>query len=168
MRHTLPAVSTGIGLLLLLSGCGPAPTSAPPGGTTSPGATTTNPGTTAGGTTNPGAGGVTKISGQGSTFVKPIMDKWVEAYTKDHKDVEINYQGTGSGAGIKAMIDKANDFGCTDAFMKNEDLEKAQAAGGEVIHAPLVLGAIVPAYNLPKVDKPLNFDCDTLAGIFMG
>jgi phosphate transport system substrate-binding protein len=109
-----------------------------------------------------------KISGQGSTFVKPIMDKWVEAYTKDHKDIEINYQGTGSGAGIKAMIDKANDFGCTDAFMKKEDLEKAAAAGGDVIHVPLVLGAIVPAYNLPSVKEPLNFDGDVLAGIFMG
>ena len=109
-----------------------------------------------------------KISGQGSTFVKPIMDKWVEGYTQDHKDVEINYQGTGSGAGIKAMIDKANDFGCTDAFMKKEDLEKAQAAGGDVIHVPLVLGAIVPAYNLPSVKEPLNFDGDVLAGIFLG
>jgi phosphate ABC transporter phosphate-binding protein len=109
-----------------------------------------------------------KVSGQGSTFVKPIMDKWVQTYTKDHTDVEINYQGTGSGAGIKAMIDKANDFGCTDAFMKKEDLEKAAAAGGEVLHIPLVLGAIVPAYNLPSVKETLNFDGAALGGIFMG
>jgi phosphate ABC transporter phosphate-binding protein len=119
---------------------------------------------------NPGApsGGVGKISGEGSTFVKPIMDKWVQEYGKDHKDLEINYQGTGSGAGIKAMIDQVHEFGCTDAFMKKDDLDKAAAAGGEVVHIPLVLGAIVPAYNLPSVKEPLNFDGDVLAGIFMG
>jgi phosphate transport system substrate-binding protein len=109
-----------------------------------------------------------KISGQGSTFVKPIMDKWVQEYTKDHKDIEINYQGTGSKAGIQAVIDKANDFGCTDAYLKPDELEKAQQGGGQIIHVPLVMGAIVPAYNVPKIDTPLNFDGDVLAGIFMG
>jgi phosphate transport system substrate-binding protein len=146
VRHSLSAVSTGLGLLLLLSGCGPTPTNNPAGG--------------------PGGGG--KISGQGSTFVKPIMDKWVQEYTKDHKDVEINYQGTGSKAGIQAVNDKANDFGCTDAYLKPDELEAAQKAGGNIIHVPLVMGAIVPAYNLPKIDKQLNFDGDVLAGIFMG
>ena len=109
-----------------------------------------------------------KISGQGSTFVKPMMDKWVQEYAKDHKDLEINYQSTGSGAGIKAVVDMANDFGCSDAFMKKEDLEKAAAAGGPVLHIPLVMGAVVPAYNLPSVKEPLNFDGDALAGIFLG
>ena len=96
------------------------------------------------------------------------MDKWVEEYTKDHKDIEINYQGTGSKAGIQAVIDKANDFGCTDAFLKNDDLAKAQAAGGDLIHVPLVMGAIVPAYNLPSINAPLRFDGQVLGNIFMG
>jgi phosphate transport system substrate-binding protein len=109
-----------------------------------------------------------KISGQGSTFVKPMMDKWVQEYTKDHKDVEINYQGTGSTSGVKAMTERTDDFGCSDAFMKKDELDAAKGAGGDVIHVPLVLGAIVPAYNLPKVKQPLNFDGDVLAGIFMG
>jgi phosphate transport system substrate-binding protein len=109
-----------------------------------------------------------KLSGQGSTFVKPIMDRWVKDYASVNKDVEINYQGTGTTAGIKAMIDKSNDFGCGDAFLKKEDIDKAMQQGGEVIHVPLVLGAIVPAYNLPTVKESLNFDGDVLAGIFLG
>jgi phosphate ABC transporter phosphate-binding protein len=109
-----------------------------------------------------------ELSGQGSTFVKPIMDKWVQDYTKASKDVKINYQGTGTTAGIKAMIEKANDFGCGDAYLKKEDIEKAMKEGGEVVHVPLVLGAIVPAYNLPNLKEPLNFDGEVLAGIFMG
>ena len=109
-----------------------------------------------------------KISGEGSSFVKPIMDEWVEEYAKDHKDVEINYQATGSGAGIKSVIDMANDFGSDrDAFMTKENLDKAMAAGGPVLHIPLVLGTVVPA-PMPGVKDPLNFDGDALAGIFMG
>lgn len=112
--------------------------------------------------------GSPKLSGSGSTFIKPIMDKWIEAYTKEKGDLEINYQGTGSTAGIKQMTDQAVDFGCTDAFMTDEQLEVAKQRGGEVVHIPLVMGAIVPAYNLKDVDKPINFSAEVLAGIFLG
>ncbi|HTU20691.1 MAG TPA: phosphate ABC transporter substrate-binding protein PstS [Gemmataceae bacterium] len=119
-----------------------------------------------------GCGGCTKstqkLSGSGSTFIKPIMDKWIEAYTKEKSDLEINYQGTGSTAGIKQMTDQAVDFGCTDAFMTAEQLEVAKKHDGEVLHIPLVMGAIVPAYNLKDVDKPINFTPEILAGIFLG
>jgi phosphate transport system substrate-binding protein len=125
------------------------------------------PACTSSNSTNP-TGGPVEISGQGSTFVKPVMDKWVQDYTHSHKEVKINYQGTGTTAGIKAMTERANDFGCGDAYMKQEEIEKALKEGGEVIHVPLVLGAIVPAYNLPGLKEPLNFDGDVLAGIFMG
>jgi phosphate transport system substrate-binding protein len=66
------------------------------------------------------------------------------------------------------MVEKANDFGCGDAYLKKEEIEKAMAEGGDVTHVPLVLGAIVPAYNLPSLKEPLNFDGEVLAGIFMG
>jgi phosphate transport system substrate-binding protein len=109
-----------------------------------------------------------KLSGSGSTFIKPIMDKWIEAYTKEKRDLEINYQGTGSTAGIKQMTDQAVDFGCTDAFMTEEQLQLAQKRGGEVVHIPLVMGAIVPAYNLKGIDQPIQFTGEVLAGIFLG
>jgi phosphate ABC transporter phosphate-binding protein len=109
-----------------------------------------------------------KLSGSGSTFLKPIMDKWVAEYTKEKSDLEINYQGTGSTAGIKQMTDQAVDFGCTDAFMTPEQLRLAVESGGEVIHIPLVMGAIVPAYNLKGVDRPIRFSGEVLAGIFLG
>lgn len=107
------------------------------------------------------------ISGSGSTFIKPIMDKWIDVYTKS-KGGEINYQGTGSTAGIKQMSDQAVDFGCTDAFMTEEQLQLATKRGGEVVHIPLVMGAIVPAYNLKGIDKPIRFSGEVLAGIFLG
>jgi phosphate transport system substrate-binding protein len=108
-----------------------------------------------------------RLSGSGSTFIKPVMDKWIAEYTKAMGG-DINYQSQGSGAGIKQMTDKAVDFGCTDAFMKKEQLAAAEKSGGEVIHVPLAMGAIAVAYNLRGVDKPLNFSGEVLADIFLG
>jgi phosphate transport system substrate-binding protein len=112
--------------------------------------------------------GARKLSGSGSTFVKPILDKWIEEYTKEKGGLEINYQGTGSTAGIKQMTDQAVDFGCTDAFMTEEQRRVADRRGGEVVHIPLVMGALVPAYNLKGIDRPINFSGEVLAGIFLG
>jgi phosphate ABC transporter phosphate-binding protein len=107
------------------------------------------------------------LSGSGSTFIKPIVDKWIDVYTND-KGGEINYQGFGSTAGIKQTTDQAVDFGCTDAFMTEEQLRLAVKRGGEVLHIPLVMGAIVPAYNLKGIDEPIRFSGDVLARIFLG
>jgi phosphate transport system substrate-binding protein len=120
------------------------------------------------GCTSGGGAGSHKLSGSGSTFIKPVMDKWIDVYSKEKGGLEINYQGQGSTAGIKQMTEKAVNFGCTDAPMTAEQLDKAKQEGGEVVHIPLVIGGVVPAYNVPGLDKPLNFTGDVLAGIFLG
>jgi phosphate ABC transporter phosphate-binding protein len=113
------------------------------------------------------ASGQDTLSGSGSTFIKPIMDKWIAEYTKANGGA-INYQSQGSGAGVKQMTDGAVDFGCTDAFMKQQQMTAAKNSGGEVTHVPLAMGAIAVAYNLPGVDKQLNFTGPVLADIFLG
>jgi phosphate transport system substrate-binding protein len=116
-----------------------------------------------------GSGDGSGLSGAGSTFVQPVMDKWAQVY-RDQKSVEINYQGLGSGAGINQMTDKSVDFGCTDAFMTEEQLKKAEDAGGPVLHIPLVMGGVVPAYNIPGLDpnKRVRFTGKVLADIYLG
>jgi phosphate transport system substrate-binding protein len=52
--------------------------------------------------------------------------------------------------------------------MNEEQLGKARESGGEVVHIPLVMGAVVPAYNLPEIKAPLNFSGSVLADIFLG
>ena len=66
------------------------------------------------------------------------------------------------------MTAKTFDFGCTDGPMNDEQLKKAQETGGEVVHIPLVMGAVVPAYNLEEVKEPLVFSGPVLADIFLG
>jgi phosphate ABC transporter phosphate-binding protein len=114
-----------------------------------------------------GGGGKPRLNGAGSTFVYPMMSKWTAEYDKA-KGVEVNYQSIGSGGGIQQMTAKTADFGCTDGPMNEEQLQKAKDTGGEVVHIPLVMGAVVPAYNLEGVTEPLVFTGPLLADIFLG
>ena len=108
-----------------------------------------------------------RLNAGGSTFVNPMMSKWAAEYDKI-KGVRVNYQPTGSGAGIQQMIVKTFDFGCTDAPMNDEQLKKAEETGGPVVHIPLVMGAVVPIYNLEGIKQSLRFSGPVLADIYLG
>jgi phosphate transport system substrate-binding protein len=115
-----------------------------------------------------GCGGERKrpLQGAGSTFVDPIMQEWAVIYKKE-KSTAVNYQAKGSGAGIAMMTKKEVDFGCSDAPLNEEQLAEAKEKGGEVIHIPLCMGAIVPAYNLPDLPD-LVFSGKVLMHIYLG
>jgi phosphate ABC transporter phosphate-binding protein len=116
---------------------------------------------------NTGGGSSKRLTGGGSSFVAPMMKKWAGAYQQAHK-VEIDYTSSGSGNGVSQMIEGNNDFGCTDAPMNDEQLKKAAGKNGDVIHVPIVMGGVVPFYNLPDVKKPLRFTGPVLADIYLG
>jgi phosphate transport system substrate-binding protein len=107
----------------------------------------------------------TRLNGAGSSFVKPMMDEWAKAYRKE-KGVEVNYLSKGSSTGIEQMTNKEIDFGCSDAPMNPAQLKAAEDKGGKVIHVPLVMGAVVPVYNLKGIEKPLLFSGPVLADVF--
>lgn len=112
------------------------------------------------------AGGVT-LSGAGSTFIEPLMTKWAGDYGKVDRNVQINYQGIGSGGGIQQFIAGTVDFGASDAPLKPDERGAAERAGGPALQIPLALGAVVVTYNLPGV-KELKLDGPALAAIFLG
>jgi phosphate ABC transporter phosphate-binding protein len=115
------------------------------------------------------AGGakVTKLEGAGSTFVGPLMQVWATEYKKI-KGIEVNYQGGGSGNGVNKMTKNDVDFGCTDAAMSDDQLKTAKEQGGDVVHIPLAMGAVVPAYNLDDLAAPVKFSGKVLADIYLG
>jgi len=108
------------------------------------------------------------LHGAGSTFVYPLMVQWSSAYEKKDGGCKIEYDSVGSGSGIKQIIGNKVDFACTDGPLTDGQLAKAREAGGEVVHIPLVLGAVVPAYNLAEVSGPLRFSGPVLADIYLG
>ncbi len=105
------------------------------------------------------------LNGAGATFPYPIYSKWFSEYNKKRPDVQINYQSIGSGGGIRQVIAGTVDFGATDGPMSDAQLKQAK---GKILHIPTVLGAVVPAYNVPEVKEELKFTPEALAGIFLG
>jgi phosphate transport system substrate-binding protein len=107
----------------------------------------------------------TTLNGAGATFPYPMYSKWFSEYHKAHPDVEINYQSIGSGGGIRQVLAGTVDFGASDGPMTDEQLAQAKT---KILHVPTVLGAVVPAYNIPGVNAEIKFTGEALAGIFLG
>lgn len=104
------------------------------------------------------------INGAGSTFAEPIYSAWFTEFQKHSKDDKFNYQGVGSGAGIKQMISGTVDFAGTDDPMNAEDSAKTKP----VLHIPIAMGAVVVSYNVSGIKEELKLDGETIAKIFNG
>ena len=109
--------------------------------------------------------GQTQLNGAGATFPYPMYSKWFSEYNKLHPDVQINYQSIGSGGGIRQVLNGTVDFGASDGPMTDEQLKEAKT---KILHIPTVLGADVPAYNVPGISGEVKFTPEALAGIFLG
>jgi phosphate transport system substrate-binding protein len=79
--------------------------------------------------------------------------------------VQVNYQAIGSGGGIRQVLAGTVDFGASDMPMTDKQLQEAKT---KILNIPTVLGADVPAYNIPGVTAELKFTPEALAGIFLG
>jgi phosphate transport system substrate-binding protein len=109
--------------------------------------------------------GQTTLNGAGATFPYPMYSKWFSEYNKLHPDVQINYQSIGSGGGIRQVLNGTVDFGASDGPMSDEQLAQSKT---KILHIPTVLGAVVPAYNVPGTSGEIKFTPEALAGIFLG
>src|ERR1700744_6210047 len=101
------------------------------------------------------------ITGAGSSFVFPIVAKWASLY-KGISGVGLNYQSIGSGGGLAQLKAKTVTFGATDKPLTGKEL----AASG-LTQFPVVIGGIVPVYNLRGVGAgQLTLGGNALVGIF--
>ena len=73
-----------------------------------------------------------KLSGtvnlDGSTSMEKVVKILSEAFTETNPDVVINYNGSGSGAGITAAIDGTADMGLSSRELKDEEADKGAVA----------------------------------------
>lgn len=119
----------------------------------------------AGGSASCGSGA---LSGQGSTFQQNMQKQWIAQYAGQCNSAQVNYEGTGSGAGISQFGSGTVDFAGSDVVMKADEQQKANArCGGTAIHIPVTAGGVAVIYNLKGVTS-LNLSAKTLAGIFDG
>ena len=110
------------------------------------------------------AGGAKSISGAGSTFVAPMMDDWTKAYSTA-SGVQVSYASIGSGGGVSAVQANTVNFGDSDVGMTSAEIA---ASKGPVLQIPLLLGAVVPAYNLSGIPSGLKFTGNVLGEIYAG
>ena len=109
------------------------------------------------------AADVDKVQGAGATFPMPIYSKWASKY-HEVKGLKLAYQGVGSGAGIAQIKAKTVDFGASDVPLKTQELEK-----DGLLQFPMIVGGVVPVYNLEDVGKgKLKLTPDLLADIYLG
>ncbi len=104
------------------------------------------------------------LTGSGATFPQPLYTTWFKTFSRVHKDVQINYQGKGSGGGIRDLQDHTVDFAASDAAMSDKEMAVVKEG---VILLPMTAGEIVLSYNLEGV-KNLKLSRDAYTGIFLG
>lgn len=117
----------------------------------------------------PGHGGPwaqERVSITGSTTVLPIAQKAAEEFMKKHPEVKISVAGSGSGDGIKAIIDGTADIGNSSRDMKQKELEAAKAKGATVVRHVVAYDCIVPVVH--PANKVSDLTLEQLKGIYTG
>ncbi|MEX3104383.1 phosphate ABC transporter substrate-binding protein PstS [Streptomyces niveiscabiei] len=110
-----------------------------------------------------------QLLADGSSAQKNAIDAWVKNFTQSCNGVQVNYKGSGSGAGITAFNQGTVSFAGSDSALKPDEVtaSKKICSGGQGIDLPMVAGPIAVAYNLSGVDN-LVLDAPTIAKIFKG
>lgn len=123
-----------------------------------------------GGDSDAGVGGEDlsgTLEGAGATFPNPVFQDWAFDYSADvEPGVTINYQSIGSGGGIEQFLLQTVDFGSSERYLRDEDLEEGEAERGcAAIQFPVLFGAVTLAFGDDQFEG-LVLDAETIAAIF--
>ena len=105
----------------------------------------------------------TTITGAGSTFVFPLVSKWIPAY-QQAAGVTVTYGSVGSGAGIAQITARTVDFGASDAPLTPD---QATACNG-CVQIPWAVSATSVDYNLKGLPQHLSLTGAVVANIYLG
>jgi phosphate transport system substrate-binding protein len=117
-----------------------------------------------------------KLTAEGSSAQANAISEVIAGYNAECGDqATIEYNPTGSGAGIKAFYNGLVDFAGSDSALKSQavdgvvetDKAKERCQGNPAWNLPMVVGPIAFAYNVDGVDK-LVLNAKVLAEIFSG
>ena len=97
-----------------------------------------------------------KLTITGSTTVLPIGQKAAEDFMKKNPGVAISVSGTGSGDGVKAIIDGTADIGMASRDMKDKEKDLAKSKGVDPVRHTVALDCIVPVIHPSNSVKALT------------
>ncbi len=102
----------------------------------------------------------------GSTTVGPIAKAFAEFYKESHPDVNITISESGSGNGVKSLINKSCDIANLSRFMKDSEFKSC------VANSVLPVAHVVAFDGLAVVVNPKNkvqsLSMEQLAAIYTG
>jgi phosphate transport system substrate-binding protein len=108
------------------------------------------------------------LNGEGSTAQKNAIEAAIKAFQTACGDATINYNASGSGAGIKQFTGKQVDFAGSDSALKTDEAAAAKTTcGSDAWNLPMVAGPIAIAYNIKGVSN-LVLNAEVAAKIFNG
>lgn len=114
------------------------------------------------------------LNAEGSSAQKNAFEEVASKFSEQCSGATVNYNPTGSGAGIKQFIGGQVDFAGSDSALKTEEKdgkieanEAETACGSPAWNIPMVTGPIAVAYNVEGVDK-LVLTPAVAADIFAG
>lgn len=110
------------------------------------------------------------LKGAGSSAQEAAMKAWRAGFQTDNPDVTVNYDPSGSGAGIEQFNAGALDFAGSDAALdptKGEVAAAKKRCGANALEVPDYVSPIAVIYNVKGVDK-LQLSAKTVSAIFDG
>ncbi|WP_270886860.1 phosphate ABC transporter substrate-binding protein PstS [Pedococcus sp. 5OH_020] len=157
---------------LALAACGSDNNNASGGGASSgSGGSSSSSGAGGSGAAECGSG---TLNAEGSSAQKNAIEEAISTFQDECSGATVNYNPTGSGAGIKQFIAGQVDFAGSDSALKTVEKDgvvEADAAakycGSPAWNLPMVTGPIAIAFNVKGVDR-LVLTPQVAAGIFSG
>jgi phosphate transport system substrate-binding protein len=110
------------------------------------------------------------LNAEGSTAQTNAINQWIKDYQSACSGATVNYNPTGSGAGITAFTAGQVDFAGSDSALdpgKGEVAAAQQRCASTPLDLPMVVGPVAIAYKLKGVDK-LIVNGELIAKIFLG
>ncbi|MFA1537760.1 phosphate ABC transporter substrate-binding protein PstS [Actinomadura monticuli] len=109
------------------------------------------------------------VNAAGSSAQKNAIEEWTKVYASKCAGANLNYNPSGSGAGIQAFTGGQVAFAGSDSALKPEEATaaKQRCQGGAALNLPMVVGPVAVVYNLPGADG-LKLSPENIAKIFSG
>lgn len=109
------------------------------------------------------------LNGAGSSAQEAAQGAWAKEFQSANPDVTVNYDPSGSGAGVDQFTSGAVQFAGSDKYLTTDQLtaSKKPCNGQSAIEVPDYISPIAIVYHLDGV-KNLKLSPKTAAGIFAG
>lgn len=104
------------------------------------------------------------LNGAGATFPEPLYQRYFSELRRGKPSIQVNYQGIGSGSGVRQLIAGSVDFAGSDTALTDSEASKVKNG---VIYVPTAGGPVAVVYNLPGVSN-LKLSRKVLPAIFAG